>query len=73
MKINIKAFPNAKKNRIEQIDEINYSVSVKEPPMGGRANRAIIEVIAAHFNVATSRVSITSGWTSPKKIIEIKI
>ena len=73
MKINVKAFPNANKNSVTEIDEINYSVSVKEPPIGGRANRAIVEVLASHFNVATSQVFIVSGRTSRKKVIEIEI
>ncbi len=73
MKISIKAFPNANKNKVEQIDRSNYSVSVKEPPIGGRANQAIVEVLAHYFKIPNSKVSIISGRTSSKKVIEVDI
>ena len=71
MRINIKAKPSARENKVEKIDEINYIVSVKEPPIQGQANQAIIKLLAEYFNTSSIRVRIVIGHTSRNKIIEI--
>jgi uncharacterized protein (TIGR00251 family) len=71
MKIFVKAKPNAKEESVEKIDENNYVVSVKEPPVKGKANEAIRNALAMHFKTASARVKIVSGFSSRNKIIEI--
>jgi len=71
MRINIKAKPSARESKVEKIDEINYIVSVKEPPIQGQANQAIIKLLAEYFNTSSIRVRIVIGHTSRNKIIEI--
>jgi len=74
MKIFIKAHPNANKERIEKIDSLDkdhYSVWIKEPPVKGKANQAIVNALAEYFKIAPSRVKIISGYTSRQKTIEI--
>ncbi len=71
MKIFIKAKPGAREDVVEKIDEIHFIVSVKEPPREGRANRAIMQVLADYFNIASSRVRLVSGFSSREKIVEI--
>ena len=41
MKINVKAKPSAREEKVEKIDENNFVVSVTEPPEKGKANNAI--------------------------------
>ena len=71
MRINIKAKPSARESKVEKIDEINYIVSVKKPPIQGQANQAIIKLLAEYFNTSSIRVRIVIGHTSRNKIIEI--
>jgi len=71
MKIFVTAKPNARERSVEKNDETSYAVSVKEPPVQGRANIAIIKAVAEYFDVAPSRVKIVSGWTSRQKTLEI--
>jgi len=71
MKIFIKANPSAREERIEKIDENHYSVWVKEPPVKGKANQAVIKALAEYFKVASQRVKIVSGYTSRQKTMEI--
>lgn len=42
MRIFVKAKPSASHESVEKIDETHYEVAVTEPPIQGRANRAII-------------------------------
>jgi len=71
MKIFVKVKPGAKKEEIVKIDETHYIVSVKEPPVNGRANAAIIKALAVYFKTSPPRVNILSGQTSKQKIVEI--
>ena len=71
MKIIVRAKPGAKSEKIEKIDEKNYIVSVVEPPIQGKANAAIIRVLAKHFDVSVSLVEIISGFMARVKVVEI--
>ena len=71
MKINVKAKPSSREEKVEKVDEQNYIVSVKEPPIKGKANEAIKNALAVYFKTGSSRVKIVSGYSSRNKIIEI--
>lgn len=71
MKIFVKAKPSSREEKIEKIDDLNYVVSVKEPPVKGKANEAIRNALAIYFKTASARVKIVSGYSSRNKIIEI--
>jgi len=66
MKVRVKVKPNAKVEKIEEIDGV-FHISVKEPPYRGYANRAVIGVLARHFGVSKDRVSMIAGGKSRDK------
>jgi len=72
MKIVVKAKPNSFEEKVEKVDESNFVVSVKEPPVKGLANRAIIKALSDFFGIHPARIKIISGFTSRQKIIELK-
>ena len=69
MRINVKAKPDSNENKVEKIDGLNFVVSVKDPPIQGRANRAIVKQLSEYFH--TPNIQIVSGHTSRNKIVEI--
>lgn len=71
MKIFVKAKPNSREEKVEKIDETNYIVSVKEPPVKGKANDAIKNALAIYFRTSSSSIKIIFGYSSRNKIIEI--
>jgi len=71
MKIIIKAKPGAREDKIEKIDQHNYVVHVKALPIEGRANAAIIKLLAEYFDVSPSLVEIVSGFMARVKVVEI--
>ncbi len=71
MKIFVKVKPGAKQEKVEKIDDINFKVQVRELPEKGKANRAVLKIIADYFGVSQSNIRIISGSTSRLKIIEI--
>jgi hypothetical protein len=72
MRTTIRVKTNAKKNAVEQATDGSLRVLVKAPPQEGRANEAVIETLAEHFEVSKNRVAIVGGFKSKTKIVEIK-
>ncbi len=70
MKIQVKVTPNSKVEEVMEEGD-SFVVRVKEPPKQGRANRAVIKLLAKHFKVSPSSVKILSGFTSRSKVIEV--
>lgn len=64
--ISIKVMPNSRKNEVIEGDPV--VVRVREPPERGKANQAVLKLLADHFH---SNVMIISGHKSKKKIVEL--
>lgn len=85
MKVFVKAKPNSKENKIEEVKtqdnlfedkkekfDFSFMIKVKEKPVLGRANEAIIKILAEHFGVAKYSIKLVSGATSKNKIFKIE-
>jgi len=84
MKIIVKVKPSAKVEKVERVDQpvLNfgdnnrelpvYKVSVKESPVDGKANKAVIRVLAGHFETSPLKIRLITGQTSRKKIFEVE-
>ncbi len=70
MKIDVKVVPNAKKEIVKKEGEI-WKVYLRVPPIEGKANKALIGLLADHFNVRKSQIEITKGLQSRNKTITI--
>lgn len=71
----LRVTPNASKNEITgewRGEDVRLAVRVSAPPDKGRANAAVVKLLAAHFNVSKSSVTIISGETRRLKTAEIK-
>lgn len=71
MRIYVNTKPNAREGRIERIDDAHYTVWVHAPAKQGKANDAVIALLAEYFDVAKSRITIKFGKTGRDKIIDI--
>lgn len=49
-----------------------YTAWVKAPPVDGRANQAVVDLLSGHFKIAKKDVRIISGQTTRIKYFEIK-
>jgi uncharacterized protein (TIGR00251 family) len=70
MKIQVKVKPGSKTEELRREGD-SFIVRVKEPPKEGKANKAVIKLLAEHFGVSQSQVRILSGFRSRNKIIEV--
>jgi uncharacterized protein YggU (UPF0235/DUF167 family) len=80
MKIIVKVKPFSKEEKVEKIPQEgfsftetmdSYKVWTKEIPEDGKANEAVIKLLAEYFDVSKSEVILLKGSTSGQKIIEI--
>lgn len=67
----MKTKPRARHVVVEKIDDTHFVVSVKEPPVDGKANEGVIEALAEHLCISKSSFRIVSGKSSRNKIVEI--
>jgi hypothetical protein len=71
VKISVIVHPNSKRPRVEKDLLGELHVYVSEPPLEGRANRAVIEALSKHFEVKRGNIILISGQKSKNKIFEI--
>jgi uncharacterized protein (TIGR00251 family) len=72
MKITVHVKPNARTNEVELKDDGSYLVKVSVPPIEGRANEKLIEILAEHFHKPKRSIRISSGTRGKHKIVEIE-
>ncbi len=69
--VNIKVVPNAKKNEVIQMPDY-LKIKITTPPVEGKANKILIEVLAEYFNVKKSAIRIIKGEKSRDKVVMIE-
>jgi uncharacterized protein len=70
--LQVKVKPNARENRLTESKDGVWVASIKALPVDGKANEALIELVAAHFKVRRRQVSIATGSTSRLKRLFIE-
>ena len=63
--------PNSKKGPFILENAGKLTVYLREKPIDGEANTALIKNLAKHFNVSKSQVVLKSGQHGRKKLVEI--
>lgn len=71
MKLQIQVKPNSRQESVQRQPDGSYKISLNAPPAEGRANERLVEVLAEHFKVPKSRISILKGASSRKKVVEV--
>ena len=71
MRTTVKVITNAKKESVEEKDGV-YVVRVKAVPEKGKANEAVVKLLAKHFKVAKNKIKIVRGLTGRNKVVEIE-
>lgn len=63
---------NSKSETVELTPEGVYLVRVRVPPVEGRANDRIVELLAKHLGLPKSRIELLSGHRSKRKTFAIR-
>lgn len=71
MKLTVIVHPNAKRIRVEKDLLETLHVYVHEPPLEGKANRAVIDTLAEYLKIKRSNILLISGEKVKNKVFEI--
>lgn len=67
---NVRVTPHAKQNKVVENEGV-LRVYTTVAPENGRANSAVVELLADHFDVPKSRIKILKGETSRDKVVAV--
>jgi uncharacterized protein len=70
--IKVRVQPKASRNQILGYQDDRLRMRVTAPPEGGRANEAVITLLAEALSIAKSRVKIVRGHTSREKLVVVE-
>lgn len=69
--IEVKVKPNARTRALEQSSGGIWSARLKSPPVDGKANAELVALVAEHFGVPKSAVTIKRGASGRTKLVRI--
>jgi len=70
-RLNVRVAPNAKQNKI--VSEPNrLKVYLTVPPIEGKANKALIKLLAEHFKIKKNQITIVKGKKSRDKVLRVR-
>ena len=70
--IRVHVQPKARREQIIGMHGGRIKLAVTEPPDQGKANEAVVRLIAATLNLAASRVELLRGDTSRQKDLRVR-
>jgi uncharacterized protein len=69
--IAVRVHPGARKNGVTGVHAGAVKISLTTPPTDGRANEALIALLAELLRVPRGRISLVSGATNRSKMLRI--
>ena len=73
MIVTVHVKPNTRANSIVWLDESTAKVTVVAVPENGKATTAVADLLAKHYGIAKSRVTLVRGATTRMKQFSIEI
>lgn len=66
----VRVQPNCSSSSVAQLPDGSLAVRLQSPPIDGKANKELIEILADHFHVPKGLVTITQGAAQEIKLCE---
>lgn len=70
--LQVKVVPGASRSRIAGKYGDGIKVQLSAPPEKGKANAALVELLAEALGVRGAQVTIVSGHTQPRKTVRVE-
>lgn len=70
--LRLKVKPGSRVDELIELDDGSWVARVKAQPVDGKANAAVIALVAAHLGVPKARVSIKSGASGRSKLVQVE-
>jgi uncharacterized protein len=72
MKLIVKVKPHSRKNEVKRLADGTITVFVTDPPVEGKANEKLIELLSEYLEKPKRCISIVAGFKRKNKIVEIE-
>jgi uncharacterized protein len=72
MILRVKVKPNARESSLVREADGTWLARLKSPPVDGKANEELIELVARHFQCGKSAVVIKSGASARTKLLMVQ-
>ena len=69
--LRIQVKPRSRAEELVALEDGSYVARVKAPPVDGKANAAVLELVARHFGVRKAQVTLKSGASSRIKLFQL--
>jgi len=70
-RLNVKVVPGSSRDQIVGWLGDALKIKVMAPPEKGRANQAVMDLLATKLGICTDDIEVVSGHSSPSKLIAI--
>jgi uncharacterized protein (TIGR00251 family) len=70
--IRVKVIPRSSRTEIAGKEKDIYRVKITDPPVEGKANKALIALLAEKLGIAKRDIEITAGKTSRMKTVRVQ-
>ena len=69
--IDVKVVPGSSRDRVAGRYADGIKVQVSAPPEGGKANAAVVELLAAALGLKPQQVQVVKGHTQARKVVDV--
>jgi len=70
--LKLKVKPGSREEELSQLGDGSWLARVKAPPVDGKANAAVIVLVAKHFGLRKTQVHIKSGASDRTKLVVLE-
>lgn len=73
MKVSVQVKPNSRREGVEVMTDESYLIRVNAPPVDGKANERVIELLSQTLKIPKSSVVLLKGSKGKKKVFEVLV
>jgi uncharacterized protein (TIGR00251 family) len=70
--LELKVKPNARTSQLVQQADGTWLAMLKSPPVDGKANAELVDLVARHFGCRKAQVTIRAGAGGRRKLVKIE-
>lgn len=70
--LRLKVKPGSRVEQLLELDDGSWLARIKAPPVDGKANAALIALVARHFGLRKAQVHIKSGAAGRSKLVQLE-
>lgn len=71
--LQVKVKPRAKVSELTQMADGTWVAKLKAPPVDGKANAELVQLVAEKFQCRTAAVTITAGTSGRMKLVRVEM